>query len=80
MATPNYMKTVFCTAKGVRAPANSTAKGDLRCTLCGNTHAEAKKFEAVDLTPAKVGKKHFKKGGKSKGKKKADPKAKAVKS
>ena len=68
------MKMVFCPDKGKKYPANLTAKMELRCVGCGRTHTEAKMFEAVDMTVTSTKKKHFKKGGKSKGKKKADQK------
>jgi len=65
----NYMKSVFCPAKGKVMPANSTDKDELRCTGCGNVHSAAKAFMA-DLSPMSTKHKKFKKGGKSKGKSK----------
>ena len=65
MAVSNYMRSVFCPKRGARVAANSTAKGELRCVACGNTHSEAR-GAIVNLTPVSAKKKKFKKGKKSK--------------
>jgi hypothetical protein len=71
------LKTVFCTVQHRSAPANLTAKAELRCTGCGQIHQAARQFFAADLEPVRVGKKKFKKGGKAKGKKKGGGQADA---
>lgn len=71
-ATVNYMRRVLCPgtfATGFKEsvrPANSTAKGELRCTGCGQAHSETNRSMPTDLVPHSTKGKKFKKGKKPK--------------
>lgn len=57
----NVMGVVFCSTKGAKVRANSTAKGELRCTACGYVHVAAARFIPA-LEPVSSKRKKFKKG------------------
>lgn len=74
MAVGNYMKKVVCPgnyATGFKETvryANSTAKGELRCTGCGMAHDETRRQVVGEFVPISTKRRKFKKGKKPKAK------------